>query len=285
MPRESACWWPPPPAAIVPGNHVAADLLARVAVDKYVLHLPEYRQVKRLAELGLRLPASTLNDWVHATAARLYPLYESLGEAVRASDYLQVDEVPCRVADRQGACRAAYLWQFLDARPDSCGCYFHCQGGSRSRDVPLGQLRDFRGALQTGGYAAYDIFEGRAGVALLGSLAHVRRKFTDAQGAAPALAAKAVEWIGLLHKLEDTLRGAPPQRVAEERRRYGLPILRALEAWMQSEAGRLTPKDSMRKAMAGAIDMLPRLRRYALDGRYRIDNNAAIKRGQCELAR
>lgn len=130
-----------PPAAIVPGNHVAADLLAGVAVDKYVHHLPEYRQVKRLAELGLRLPASTQGDWVHATAARLYPLYESLGEAVRASHYLQVDEVPCRVADRQGACRAAYLWQFLDARPDSCGCYFHYQGGSRSRDVPSASCR------------------------------------------------------------------------------------------------------------------------------------------------
>lgn len=47
-------------------------------IDKYRYHLPEYRQVKQYADLGVRLPASPLNDWVHAVAARLEPLYEAL---------------------------------------------------------------------------------------------------------------------------------------------------------------------------------------------------------------
>ena len=71
-----------------------------------------------LKEMGVVLPASTVNNWVHATANKLYPLYESLGEDVRASDYLQIDEVPWRIADRKEKCRHGYAWQFRDARLD-----------------------------------------------------------------------------------------------------------------------------------------------------------------------
>ena len=66
------------PEAVIGDNHAGADLLAQIIIDKYRYHLPEYRQVKQYADLGVRLPASPLNDWVHAVAARLEPLYEAL---------------------------------------------------------------------------------------------------------------------------------------------------------------------------------------------------------------
>lgn len=59
------------------------------------------------SELGLKLPASTVNRWVHATANALYPLYESQREAVMAGGYTQIDEVVWRIADRPGGDRAA----------------------------------------------------------------------------------------------------------------------------------------------------------------------------------
>ena len=49
------------PHAVIGGNHVAADMLSQVVVDKYCYHLPEYRQIKQYADLGLKLPASTLH--------------------------------------------------------------------------------------------------------------------------------------------------------------------------------------------------------------------------------
>ena len=42
---------------------------AQIVIDKYRYHLPEYRQVKQYADLGLKLPTSTLNGWVHAVAS------------------------------------------------------------------------------------------------------------------------------------------------------------------------------------------------------------------------
>lgn len=61
----------PAPQAIIGGNHIGADMLAQIIIDKYRYHLPEYRQVKQYADLGVKLPTSTINDWVHAVASRM----------------------------------------------------------------------------------------------------------------------------------------------------------------------------------------------------------------------
>lgn len=158
----------PSPAAAIGGNHAGADLLAQLVIDKYVYHLPEHRQVRRYADMGVKLPTSTVNGWMHAVAARLYPLYESLGEQIRSRRYLQVDEVPWRIADTPGKCRKGYAWQFFDATPDSRGLYFYYHKGSRAGTIPRAQLKGYHGAIQTDGYGVYDYFEQQPEVTLLG---------------------------------------------------------------------------------------------------------------------
>lgn len=265
----------PAPKGVIGGSRVASDMLAQIVIDKYRYHLPEYRQVKQYADLGLRISTSTVNDWVHATASRLEPLYEAQRDDIRRSCYLQADEVPWRVADRQGKSRSGYAWQFFDGRPRSHGLYFLYINGSRSGAVPRAELRDFRGALQTDGYSVYDFFERQDGVTLLGCMAHVRRKFADAQLSHPGLAAKAAHWIGLLYELEANLRaeGAPPEQVAAERKAKALPIMDAMEKWMEAASAQCTPSDPMGKAIEYAYKLWPRLRRYADNGIYQIDNN------------
>ena len=107
------------PQAVIGGNHVGAELLAKIVTDKFRHHLPEYRQVRQYADLGLKLPASTINDWVHAVAAKLDPVYEAQRKEVLQGDYLQIDEVPWNIIDKPGKQRKGYAWQFLDNRPDS----------------------------------------------------------------------------------------------------------------------------------------------------------------------
>ena len=250
-------------------------------IDKYRYHLPEYRQVKQYGDLGLKLPTSMLNGWVHAVASRLEPVYEALRDDVRNSDYLQIDEVPWRIADSPGKSRKGYAWQFLDNRPQSHGLYFLYMNGSRAGTVPRAELRDFRGAIQTDGYGVYDYFELLDNVTLLGCMAHVRRKFTDAQASHPELAARAVKWLDLLYDLEANLKanGATYEEIAAERQAKALPIMDAIEKWMESEHTKCTPSDPMGKALDYAYKLWPRLRRYALDGRYHIDNNS-VERNQ-----
>lgn len=112
-------------------------------------------------------------------------------------------------------------------------------------------------------------------------MAHVRRKFTDAQGSFPSLAAQAVKWIELLYTLEANLkaREASFEEIAAERRARALPIMDAMEKWMEQVHTLCTPADPMGKALDYAYTLWPRLRRYALDGRYAIDNNP-VERSQ-----
>lgn len=274
-------WQAPAPEPVIGGGHVGADMLAQIIINKYQYSLPEYRQVKQYADLGVRLPVSTINDWVHAAAAKLEPLYEALRNDIRQSDYLQIDEVPWRIADVPGRSRKGYAWQLLDNRPRSHGLYFLYVKGSRGGAVPRAELRNYRGAIQTDGYGVYDFFEKQDDVTLLGCMAHVRRKFTDAQASCPQLAAQAVRWIGQLYDLEEDLRqrGATFEETAVERQEKAIPIMDAMEKWMEASHTHCTPSDPMGKAMDYAYKLWPRLRRYALDGRYNIDNNA-VERGQ-----
>lgn len=271
-----------PVRPVIGGNHVAGDMLSHIIIDKYCYHLPEYRQVKQYADLGLKLPTSTINNWVHAVAEKLSPLYEvHRKDILTTSDYLQIDEVPWRIADKKGKCRHGYAWQFNDSRPESHGLYFLYLCGSRGGFVPRAELKDYHGAIQTDGYGVYDYYELQENVTLLGCMAHVRRKFTDAQKSHPQLAAQAVKWIELLYTLEENLRSrhATYEEIAAERKSKALPIMDAMEAWMQSVCTQCTPSDSMGKAIDYAYKLWPRLRRYAQDGRYQIDNNR-VERGQ-----
>lgn len=271
----------PKPQSPLGGSHVAADMLAALVVNKYSYHLPEYRQVKILSDLGLKLPTSTINDWIHSVAQVLYPLYESQREAIVAGGYLQVDEVPWKIADRKGqACRNGYAWQFRDVSQSSRGTFFYYHKGSRAGEIPRTQLRDFKGAIQIDGYKVYDYFENIPGIVNLACMAHVRRKFVDAQSSNP-LAAEAVKYIATLYTLEENLKesGASLEEITAERQRLAIPILDGLEVWMKVAIRSCTPQEPLAKAIKYALNLWPRLKRYTESGLYRIDSNP-VERGQ-----
>lgn len=271
----------PAPRCIIGGNHVAADLLASLVVNKYAYHLPEYRQVRMMAEMGAGIPPSTINDWIHRTAQALYPLYESQCEAVLSSRYLQVDETPWKIADQKGKpCRNGYAWQFRDVSAHSRGTFFYYHKGSRAGEIARAQLRDFRGTIQTDGYKVYHYLDTVPGVTTLACWAHVRRKFVEAQPANP-LAGEVVNYIATLYTLEENLQeaGADFEQIKAERQRLAVPILDGIEAWMHAAYATCTPKEPLAKAIQYALSLWPRLKRYTEDGRYRIDSNP-VERGQ-----
>ena len=95
-------------------------------------------------------------------------------------------------------------------------------------------VKDYQGALQTDGYAAYSIFEEKQGVLPLGCMAHVRRKFETALTTTPE-AQKALDYIALLYMLEGNLKeeGADYEQIRKEREQKAYPILQQMESWMK----------------------------------------------------
>ena len=271
----------PAPYNILGGGHVAADLLSTLIVNKFCHHLPEYRQVKMFSDLGLKLPTSTVNNWIHAAAQVLYPLYESQREAIIKGGYLQVDEVPWRIADRQGqACRKGYAWQFRDVSPENRGTFFYYYKGSRGAETPRAQLKDFKGAIQTDGYKVYDYFENVSDVVNLACMAHVRRKFIDAQSSNP-LASEFVKYIAALYTLEENLKtvNADFEEIQQERQRLAVPILDGMHTWMLVAIKNCTPSEPLAKAIKYTIGLWPRIKRYTENGMYQIDSNP-VEQGQ-----
>ncbi len=89
-------------------------LLAQIVIDKFCDHLPVYRQVQRFEREGMKLPISTLANWISGTCQLLEPLYEAHRRKVLAMDYLQVDESPIRVLDKakKGTTHRGYYWVY-----------------------------------------------------------------------------------------------------------------------------------------------------------------------------
>ena len=194
---------------------------------------------------------------------------------------MQIDEVPWNIADRKGqSCRKGYAWQFRDVGSRPRGTYFHYYKGSRSGDIPRTQLRGYQGVIQNDGYKVYDEFENAPGITVLACMAHIRRKFVDAQKSNP-LACEAVRYIATLYTLEENLKasGATADRIRSERQRLAVPLLQGLQVWMQTALMTCTPKEPLAVAIRYALALWPRVMRYTEDGHYHIDSNP-VERGQ-----
>lgn len=89
-------------------------LLAQIIIDKYVDHLPLYRQVERFRREGVTLAASTISGWLTACCTLLDPLYQQLKNEVLKSNYLQVDESGIKVLDKdkKGSTHKGFYWLY-----------------------------------------------------------------------------------------------------------------------------------------------------------------------------
>lgn len=266
----------PLPLLPLPRSNAGASLLAELQVNKFHFHLPFHRQIAILKQIGITLPASTINGWFQGSCDLLRALYFRLQELVLASDYIQVDEstVPV-INNKKNKTVKAYLWMIRSVMDELV--FFHYDKGSRKQKVIIDLLKNFQGALQTDGYAAYSIYERKNGVLLLGCWAHARRKFEESLKEDKAGAEYALTQIGKLYQVEamaDDQQLNYEQR-AKLRKRLAYPIMCAFEKWIVNYYPKVLPKGRMGKAISYTYSIFHRLSRYHLDGRYRIDNNLA----------
>jgi transposase len=247
-------------------------LLAQVAIEKYVDHLPLYRQVQRFARSGITLARSTLGDWIAATADLLAPLYEAVCREALASGYLQADETPIAVQDSQKASTThrGYYWVYHAVES---GLVVLVYQPGRGAEGPKAMLAAYQGALQSDGYAVYDDYDTRPEIVSYNCWAHARRKFFEAQSNAPDRSAHALTEIARLYEIERVLRerdASPAERQAL-RQAEAVPILARFKSWLEANPG--LPKSPWGQAVAYSLNRWAKLNRYCDDGRIEIDNN------------
>lgn len=263
------------PSLPIPKGNAGASLIAYLFVSKYVDHLPFHRIKKIFKRLGIDIAESTINDWFKAACKLLEPLYDKLYQSVQNCDYIMADEspMPVKTKEKENAMHKGYQWVYHNP-VNNLVCFDYRK--TRGREGPEEFFKDFKGAIQTDGYAGYNRFGEEDDIKLLACLAHIRRKYESSLKDHPVLAKYALEQIQLLYKIE---RKAKDEQLSfkerkELRQKEAVPILTSFEKWMKSEAAKCyIPKSDIAKALNYAIKLWPRIVRYVDDGRYEIDNN------------
>lgn len=249
-------------------------LLAQIVIDKYTDHLPIHRQVQRFEREGIKLPSSTLTDWISATCTLLDPLYEVLRKEVLSEDYLQVDETPIKVLDKnkKGTTHRGYHWVYRS--PTKRLVMFDYREG-RGREGPQECLKDFKGYLQTDGYVVYEDFGNTPGVTLLGCMAHARRKFDEAKDNDLARAEYVLTQMQKLYAIERHVKSEALSaiEIVELRQAQSVPILVQLKEWMLENYKVVLPQSTIGKALHYSLQRWDKLMVYTTDGRLEIDNN------------
>jgi transposase len=264
----------PMPALPIAKSYAGATVLADIIIDKYVNHLPFYRQIEMFKQQGISIAPATINGWFQEVANLLRPSYYRLKELVLDSDYIQSDETTIPIINNEKhATIKGYIWMIRAVMGNLV--FFHYDQGSRAQKVALQLFKDFQGVIQTDGYAVYDIYEHKKGVLPIGCWAHARRYFEEALKEDKVRASYALEQIGLLYDVE---RQADHQQLsyderADLRSRLAYPIMVAFEKWLVNEHPQVLPKGRIGKAIRYTYNIYHKLTRYHLDGRYKIDNN------------
>ena len=251
-------------------------LLAQIMIDKFVDHLPIYRQIDRFKRERVKISSSTINGWQESVCNLLEPLYETLKHRVLSQGYLQVDETPIPVLDEKtkGKTHRGYHWVYYS--PLEKTVFFDYNDG-RSREGPKRLLEDFKGYLQTDGYVVYDFFNGKKNIIQLNCLAHARRGFEKALDYDKTRAEYAMGMFQKLYAIEQKAReeNLNAKQRHELRLDQALPILNDLGKWMVKTYKEVLPKSPMGKATAYCIPRWDNLIAYLHDGSLEIDNNLA----------
>jgi transposase len=267
------------PSRLIDKSIVGTGLLACILTDKYVDHLPLYRQLQRFKRENIPIAASTLDGWVRQGLERLEILYGWLVKDTCGKGYLQADETTIKVLDntRKKDTHLGYYWVYHN--PVDRTVLFDYQKG-RNQEAPQKILEGFKGYLQTDGYIGYEPYAALPGVTHLCCWAHARRKFFEARKNDKARAELALVFIGKLYEVEAHCREkklAPQDRKAY-RLDKALPILDAFSKWLTENYAQTLPKSAIGMAMAYTMRLWEELSNYLLDGVLEIDNNPVENR-------
>jgi len=258
----------------IPKCIASAALLAMIFTDKYIYHLPLYRVLRRIIQMGVPLPNSTLASWVKLGAELLQPLYAVHRLHVFGEIYQMIDESPIKVqdSDKPGACHQGYMW--VRYAPLSKTVLFEYYK-SRGTKGPIDDLATFKGYVQTDGYSGYTYLASLQGITHLSCWAHARRYFERALQNDKEKAEHILKLIQLLYAIESLAResGLSHQDRHALRVEKSLPIINEIGAYIYQNRNKATPQSPIGKAFDYCANRWVSLQNYLTHGMLEIDSN------------
>jgi transposase len=255
----------PGPERAVPGGRYSLDFAIKVAIDKYLDHIPLARQERILRRHGLVVTSQTLWDQLSVLGRRLETASRALLARVLAQPVIGLDQTG---------------WPRLDGKGDK-PWQMWCL---TSPKIVVHRIRDDKGAdtfrSLMGGYEGVVVCDalktheagarGNERIALAGCWAHVYRKFEEAAPDHPE-ANLALKWIAELYAIDERAEGDLAEK-AKLRRTESSEVIATMKTWLWNQAA--LKSLSIGNAAAYVVANWERLTRFLEHARIPLDNNA-----------
>ena len=259
------------PAPVIPHSFTSPSVLSQVVTDKFVNHMPLYRQEAEWKRLGLDLSRTTMANWL-IIASREYfiPIVNRMHEILVEEKYAHADETTVQVLNEPGkpATSKSYMWVYSSIRESSKPIRIFEYKPDRKAENPQKFLENFSGTLISDGYGGYNNIEGAVNAYCW---AHARRKFyealpTDMKDASDTLAYTGLKKIAKLFAIEKEIDTFPPEDKVKIRQEKSKPLVDDFFSWCADAQNKSLTRSKIGKAIQYALNLEKGLRVYLDDG-------------------
>ena len=266
--------------SVIPGSYASPEAIAHIAVQKYVMGAPLYRQEQELNRSGVMLSRQTMSNWLMWSSEHWFaPIYEVLHQQLLQRQVLHADETTLQVLHEPGkkAQSKSYMWMYRTSGDAEHPIVLYEYKPDRKAENAEKFLSGFSGWLHADGYQGYHRLT--ENISVVGCWAHARRKFDEAVNALPkpeqagSAALEGQQYCTKLFAIEKELADLTPEERYKQRLEREKPVLDALLAWSYTK--KAVPKSALGKAIYYLHEQWPYLMRYLEDGRLELSNNRA----------
>lgn len=267
----------PAPARILDNCMVDVSFLAGLLIDKFLYHIPLYRQHQRLQMGGVQVARCALTRQSSRAMALLQPIAEAQFKHVLQSKVLALDETPIKAGLQgggSGKMHQGYFWPLYGEDREVSFRYHESRAGKHLHKL----LEGFNGTLLTDAYGAYHAYAAnKPEITHANCWAHARRNFEHSLESEPSAAGEALRIIGELYRHEQTIRDKDLTGAAKQSHRteHSAPVVKVFWAWCEQQCLRqdLTPQSPLAKALKYAMARQQELQVFLSDPEVAIDTN------------
>ncbi len=252
------------PERAIDGGRYSLSFAIKVAIDKYVDHLPLTRQARIMKRWGLELGSQTLWDQLLALSRLLRPCYEALKALALSSPVIGLDQTSWKRLDKKKKSTPWQMWCLTTPE-----VIYHRIYDDKSVACWNDLLGDYNGVIVCDAMGTHGAKKCNKPLpTLAGCWAHVFRKYRDAEQDFPD-ASIPMSMIGELYEIDS--RARDPAHLRELRSTESQVVLDRLETWILAQAALKTT--SLGNAIHYTHGNWARLTRFVNDPNIPLDNN------------
>jgi len=260
------------PEATIEKGMAGPGLLAYIVTSKFSDYLPLYRLEDIFERQGFEISRATQSVWCGDVADLVEPLYERMAERVRESHVVATDDTTLPMLS-PGKTQLARMWVYVGDSSNPYNAFDFTL--NRGRDGPKHFLKEYKQVLLADAYGGYNGVVAGNQITRAGCWAHARRKFVEAEKAAPEIAREAVALVRALYAVEKQAKDVTVAERRELRQAQSARVLAELRQKLLLWKELLLPKHPIAEAVNYTLSQWAELNVFCSDGAVPIDNNVS----------